>query len=504
MSTMHEISVGFAGAGAGEGELTWGQMSVWRMMQRSGRTMNLAGAMVLPEATPVEEMAAVLRFVVSRNPALRTRVRFVDGPSGPRHPRQVVAESGELPLQVFDIEDGDDPDAAAERVRLRYELTAFDYENEFPVRMGVIRQAGAAVRLIACYSHMMVDGSGIEALVRDLEYLDRATGAQTAPAPAFRPLELALSQGGPAGRRQNEKSMRHWAGQLERLSSWQIDEHDQHDGPGEPGASEQSREPLETRFWQLVGYSPAMEIGLRAIAARTGASDTYVLLAAYAVAGARVLGRNPSLAQIVVNNRFRPGFADAVAQVCQPGICVVDVADVTFDEVVHRAWKAATNASLYGYYDTLARDRLLEETAARLGRPLDIDWHLNDRRGMAMFGPRSDESPLSEAELRTAISEALPHTQMFWNHKQPTSDGTLFIHVDPCLRSFIPDDVFLDEDRPAVHLQVWVDTHHFRTAQIEAFTREMEAIVVQAAFDAAVPTGVRQPPMVVARPAADG
>ena len=494
MSTMQEISVSFHGAGAGEGELTWGQMGIWQMMQRSGRTMHLAGAMVLPEATPVEEMAAVLRFVVSRNPALRTRLRFVDGPSGPRHPRQVVAASGELPLQVFDIDDGADPDAAAEQVRLRYELNGFDYENEFPVRMGVIRQSGAAVRLIACYSHMMVDGAGIEALVRDLEHLDRGTGAAAVPAPEFSPLELALGQGEPAGRRQNAKSMRHWAAQLDRLSSWQIDEAG---GPDEPDQPDQPDEPPETRFWQLVGYSPAMEIGLRAVAARTGASNTYVLLAAYAVAAARVLGRNPSLAQIVVNNRFRPGFADAVAQVSQHGICVVDVADATFDEVVHRAWKAATNASLHGYYDTIARDQLLADTAARLGRPLDIDWHLNDRRGMAMFGPRSDESLPSDAELKAAIHEALPHTQMFWNHKQPTSDGTLFIHVDPCLRSFIPDDVYLDEERPAVHLQVWVDTHHFRTARIEAFTREMEAVVVRAAFDAAAPTGVRRPPLMV-------
>ena len=108
---MHEISVSFRGEGAGEGELTWSQMGIWRMIQRSGRTMNLAGAMRLPEATPVEEMAAVLRFVVSRNPALRTRMRFVDGPSGPRHPRQVIAGSGQLPLQIFDIDDGVDSDA---------------------------------------------------------------------------------------------------------------------------------------------------------------------------------------------------------------------------------------------------------------------------------------------------------------------------------------------------------------------------------------------------------
>lgn len=475
---MHEIAVEFRGEDSGEEELTWGQTGIWRMIGRSGRTMNLAGAMPLPEGTPVEEMVRVLRFVVVRNPALRTRLRFREGRSGPRHPRQVVWESGEVPLQIFDIDDGEDPAAAAELVRLGYELTQFDHENEFPVRMGVIRQSGSAVQLVVCYSHVMIDGTALESLIGDLEHLDRASGDATAPAPAFSPLELARSQTGPAGLRQNGKSMRYWAAELGRLSAWKIDEPE---GP---------REAPDARFWQLVGYSPAMELGLRVIAARTGASSTYVLLAAYAVAAGRVLGRNPSLAQIVVNNRFRPGLADAVTQVSQHGLCVVDVAEATFDEVVHRAWKAATSASLHGYYDPIERDRLFDAVAARQGRPLDIDWHLNDRRGMAMFGPRAEESPPSGAELRAAMREALPHTQMFWNHKRPTSDGAFFIHVDSCLQSFIPDDVVLDESRPAVHLQVWVDTYHFPTALIEAFTRELEAIVVEAAFDAAVPTGV--------------
>ena len=40
---------------------------------------------------------------------------------------------------------------------------------------------------------------------------------------------------------------------------------------------------------------------------------------------------------------------------------------------------------------------------------------------------------------------------------------------------------------PAVYLEVWTDTHHFALAQVEAFARDMEAVVVEAAFD---PTAV--------------
>ena len=80
--TFSEIRVGFHGQGAGVGELTWGQMGILRATQRNRRNMNLIWPMPLPEGTPLAEIVAMLRFLVSRHPALRTRLRFVDGPSG--------------------------------------------------------------------------------------------------------------------------------------------------------------------------------------------------------------------------------------------------------------------------------------------------------------------------------------------------------------------------------------------------------------------------------------
>jgi Condensation domain len=472
-ATLSEIRVGFDGDGAGTGELTWGQLGIWRTARRTGRTMNIVVVMPLARGSSLAEVAAALRFMVTRHPALRTRLRFADGSSGDRRPRQVVAGSGEVPLQVADIGDGDDPAAAAEEMRSRYELDWFDYENEFPVRMGVIRQSGALAAMVVGYSHVMVDGNGLGALFEDLEHRDRGTGEATAPPEGLSPLELARTQGSASGRRQSERAIQYWAAQLGRLPAWKLA------GPASV------REP---RFAELVACSPALELGMRAVAARTGAGTGDVLLAAYSVAVARVFGRSPSVAQVVVSNRFRPGLAGLVSQVSQHGICVVDTAGASFGEVVARARKAATSASFYGYYDPAERDRVIDEADTRRGQALDISWTLNDRRDMFESGSGGVSGGVLGGVLGGAfgggvptaaqVRQVLPHTTLYWDRGQPTFDGTLFLQVDsePPLASRRA----LGNGLPAAYLEVWTDTHLFALERVEAFVREMEAVVVAA------------------------
>lgn len=463
--TLSEIRVGFHGEGAGAGELTWGQMGIWRATLRNDRTINLAFPMPPPEGASVADLAAMLGFMVSRHPALRTRLRFTTGPSGDRHPQQVIAASGEVPLHIVDIGGGDDAAAAAEELRSRYALTWFDYENEFPVRMGVIRQSGVPVRLVFCYSHVMVDGSGLDILFQDLKHLDRTTGEETAPAGGLSPLELARRQGSAAGRRQGERALRYWAAQLARLPAWRQ---------REPGPQ---RAP---RFAELMVYSPAMRLGMRAVAARTGADATSVLLAAYSAAVVRVFGRDPSLALVSVSNRFRPGLADMVSQVAQHGICVVDVADATFDVVVARAQKATTSASFYAYFDPVACDRLLDEAEAGRRQPLDVYWWINDMRGVGSVdgGPAGHDG---DVPAKAELTQALPRTRLYWNPETPDSHGTLFFFVDSRPERIGVQDP--GEGVPAVYMKVWADTQHFALDQVEALVREMEAVVVAAAFD---------------------
>jgi hypothetical protein len=311
-----------------------------------------------------------------------------------------------------------------------------------------------------------VDGSGLDILHQDLKHLDRIIGEASGPAGGRSPLELARWQGSAAGRRQSERAIKYWASQLGRLPAWRLEEPGRQDAP---------------RFAELMVYSPAMQIGMRAIAARTRADATSVLLAAYSAAVARVFGRDPSLALLSASNRFRPGLATMVSQVAQHGICVVDVGDATFDEVVSRAQKATTAASFYAYYDPVACDMLLDETAARRGQSLDAYWWINDMRTVGSVDGGSaggDGGMPTKAE----VAQVLPRTRLYWNPETPDSHGTLFFFVDSRPERIGGQDP--GEGLPAIYMKVWADTQHFALDQIEALIREMEAVVVAAAFDA--------------------
>jgi hypothetical protein len=407
--------------------------------------------MALPDGTPLEEMISTLRFLLSRHQSLRTRLRFVDG-SGPL---QVVSESGAATLDIVDIGPQDDPPVAAEALRSRYEFTPFDHAVEWPVRMGVIRRCGDLTHLVVQYSHVSVDGFGIEAAVRDLAHMDPVTGLATAPAVGLTPLELAARERSPAGQRQSQKSLLYWESILRSIPARRLDD------------STDRRDP---RFWELVCHSPALYLAMLRVADRTRAETGHVLLAAYAVAMARVTRRSPSVAQVLVNNRFRPGCAESVSQLTQSSLCSIDVADTTFDEVVRRAWKAATKAYLHGYYDTLAHHRLLSRINAERGEEVEISCFVNDRRG--------DRQPSSHDRLPTAaeVLAARSRTTLRWDRKLPTYDGLFYLHIDPA-----PD---------AIAFAIWADTHRLSPAQTMEVARELEAVTVEAALSPSASTGV--------------
>jgi hypothetical protein len=452
----------FQGTGSGVGEMTWGQQSIWQTMRRTGRTMNIGGTVPLAPGTTLDEMAAMLRYIVSRHQTLRTRFRYV--PHG--LPQQVVSESGEIALDIVDVgsdanaETADEADAkaeaAAEQLRSHYEFTPFDHPNEWPVRMGVIRRDGALTHLVVQYCHLVIDGFGINAVVRDLANQDLATGAGTTPVAGLTPLEIAARQRSAAGVRQSERSLRYWADMLRTIPAQRL------------GTSTDPREP---RFWDHIRRSPALYVALRSIAHRTGVGAGHVLLAIYAVALARQTGRSPSVTQVLVSNRFRPGCADSASHLTQPSICAIDVVDTTFDAVVNRAWQAATTAYLYGYFDTLAHNELVRRVTRERGE-FDISCFVNDRTSQS--GPLPLGTPPDEAELRVA----LPASTTWWERKLDTFDGTLYVSFD----AVVPD---------AIDVSVCADTHRLGPRDIEALAERLETVAVEAAFDGNVPTRVR-------------
>jgi hypothetical protein len=440
------ILVPFEGEGSGTAELSWGQREMWRAIERRGSSLAIGGVVPLPAGTTVEGAAAELRFMLSRHQSLRTRL-LLDGDG---RERQVVAASGEACLEVIEAGDGD-PAEVAEAVFNRFHSAEYDYVNEWPVRMAVIRHRGALAYMVVMYCHLAIDGGGVAALIADMATMDPATGRSLTPVRGLQPLEQARRECTPSGRQRSETALRRWEHLLRAIPASRFGD----------CAGQDNEEP---RFRQATYRSPAMHLAARVIAARNGADTSAVLLAAFAVALARVTGINPSVAQLVVSNRFRPGFSDTVSTISHPSLCVIDVAGATFDQAVARAARSSFSAFKNAYYDPDRREELIARIGRERGEDIDIACLFNDRR---ILTRDMADDPLP---TREELQAALPLTTMLWKDKPADPVGErFFVDVED-----VPD---------MVELRVSPDTRYISAAHTESFTSEMEAVTVEAAFD---------------------
>src|SRR4051812_44009687 len=70
------IPVRFAGAGAGVGELSWGQREIWLTMLRQRSWLPIGGWSRLAPGTTPAAVADELRWIMQRYQPMRTRLRF--------------------------------------------------------------------------------------------------------------------------------------------------------------------------------------------------------------------------------------------------------------------------------------------------------------------------------------------------------------------------------------------------------------------------------------------
>jgi hypothetical protein len=213
-----------------------------------------------------------------------------------------------------------------------------------------------------------------------------------------------------------------------------------------------------------------MHLAVRAIAARTGADTSSVLLTLFAVALVRASGVHPAVTRVLVNNRFRPGLADVVAPLTQAGLLVVDVAGVTVDEAVARTRPRTMATYKYAYYDPYRMLELVDRVGRERGEPVDIGCFFNDRRLVRQ------EQPGGPVPTPAEIRAALPDSRL----------RCLLQQDEPMERLFVS----ADHDPDAVDLDILTDTHYLAPAGLAALVRGMEEVAVAAAGDPAAPTGV--------------
>jgi len=449
-----KVVVQFAGDGSGVAELSWGQEEIWSIMQLTDNSLSLGDARALPPGQTVADVAAGLRFIMSRHQSLRTRLRL--GPDG--QTRQVVHASGAITLEVGDAGDSD-PGEVAAAVAAQYKARNFDYEHEWPLRMAVITRYGTATHVVPVVCHIALDAFGLAALYDDFDHRDARTG----PVTAMQPMEQASRQRGPSGRRVHEASMRYLERVVASVPDLQLTA---------------SADPRQPRWWLLTLDSPAGYRAAGILAARLGLSTSPVLLAAFAVSLASVSVSRHVAMHIVCSNRFRPGFAESVSPVMQTCIGVIDT-DGPFEEVVRRSWESAFRAFKHAYYDPARKGEVYVRMVAERGG-VEPDWSVvfNDRRVLS----RESADTMSAADGTSSLRDELTRSTLTWGdrHNMPQPKVSLSICDVPGTLS----------------CEVCADNQFMTPAGIEGLLRRMETVLVDAALaDGALADGA---PVVIA------
>jgi len=440
------IRVRFAGEGSGEAPLTWSQADHWRAISAAGRAATFGGAFEMPAETTVSGAVELLRYLVGRHQALRTRLAFdADG-----EPRQVCVEAGEIELLVVG------PDTDPDELYRRLADQPFDYRQDWPIRLAVVADGERVRHLVVVYLHLAVDGGGIEALLADLAARDPGTGAAAGPVTAVQPLALARRQAEPAAQRQSSAAMRYLERVLRSAPAELL---------GEPGPG-----PADYRAIRYT--SPAAALAVPVAATALGVPPASVLSAAVAVGLARRLGTGTVWAMMLVSNRFRPGLTDSVGLIVQSSPFLLDLGGISLAEAAARARTSLLLCYKNAYYDGRHRDALLARLTAELGRdPVRDCCYVNDRRRDRPVGP----------DAADRLPDVL-HAGRWQLEDRPAADLPalpLMVNVED-----VPGD------QPALALPISFDTRYLSIDDALALARGIETAAVELAVSPQVPTGV--------------
>jgi hypothetical protein len=436
------VPVEFEGDGAGVGELSWGQQAVWKGMVDSGDSLTMTAVRPLGCGATMDDFVAEYGFYLSRYEAMRTLIRFEsDGRA-----LQVVHASGVAEIEIYDAHDRDPAEIAAE-VDTRYASAVFDYQHEWPMRWALVRRDGVLTHAVTAIAHHVADGASAFAMFEDRRDRDPVTGQPRRP-PGIQPLAQARLQQTPSARRQNDAALRYWEEQLRVIPPT----------PFPAARPPESDDPTPGRFLEVDLSSPALHRAMRVLATRLGVTTRAVLYAAFAGALTSLTGVNPVATRVTVNNRFRPGLANAAGPMAQLGLCTLDTADANFEELVLRARRRLLVAQKYAYYSPDDADGLVERVGRERGVAFDLRCMFNDRRG--------EDGPIETIADEAEIRGARPGTTLDWREVDKLHQR-LMIHIN---------------DHPtAVAATVQVDTAYLSRADTTALLGRMEELAVAAA-----------------------
>jgi hypothetical protein len=171
--------------------------------------------------------------------------------------------------------------------------------------------------------------------------------------------------------------------------------------------------------------------------------------------------------QLVVSNRFRPGFGGSVSTLAQTCPCLIEVGDARFEEVGVRAWHSALVAYKHAYYDPAGRDEVSRRITAERGAELALGVFFNDRRVRSRELADSVSEDVTTPGEPPSLRAELTRSTLTWGERSDMPADKVLLNINDT-----PGTLCYELD---------ADSHFVSPADMAALMRRIEAVLVDAA-----------------------
>ncbi|MFI8423899.1 condensation domain-containing protein [Streptomyces sp. NPDC085479] len=355
-----------------------------------------------------------LELLVQRHEALWTTF----GEDSHGDPKQRVWAAAPVRIQHFDPESW----ATADDFFLHLDKTPFRISEEWPLRVG---RAGDRLNLVI--AHIAIDAWGARVLGREFDsaLTAFALGAEPELLPAgAQPLDQALWERSPAGRRNDDSACAYWRTELESRPAEYF-----------PAA----RRPETVRYHEASLTSPAADLALRLTAATLAVPMSAVALAVGALVLAHMTGRDAVPFHMTWAARQRADAKEIVGSLFRDIVFTLDASGApALSDLAVQAQRHVLRSGMRGQFDLLrfhetkaaasrSRGLLLRPGVSFNFRPFE---DTDDSPGV----PPADESSWAELRIRSTWA-MVPATREHWNahdlhiRVSPAVDGLRLVAV---------------------------------------------------------------------------
>ena len=413
---MRATNFAFAGADGGTFPATWSQREFWWTINqhKPSGSYQIFRAFHLPEPWSLDAVFDLLRFLVTRHQALRTKVR--EDENGRLW--QVIASSGSLPVRIEEMPSGSDIDEFTARIGEEFQADEPDLQRDLPLRLAVVTSGGMASSIVLVCSHVVLDGGSLQVLENEFSALNSKRPAQleeVLPPVSFSPENQVGEESRPSSLRASEKSLAHWRSVL------------MESGPSLFSEVEAGRAPL----W--LGSLTSRTLGEAETALMRDAelaSGAIFLSATCCVLGS-MTGRSQLTFRLPTANRLSAAHQGFVGALQQHAIMTVELfPGATFYELTRPLGRKMLLAYSRARYDPGDLRQVISEVESARGASLDLTYLFNDLRlhtqgQRERYASQSGPSVISWGLLHSVNRDIKLHVRI----RLSPADGTTILDI---------------------------------------------------------------------------